>query len=73
MPLGVCLATFARWIVGDFDFALFERPRRGASLSPAPDLTYRPLSAHLAKRGLVFPMRLLLVNLFGAAPVNEFG
>ena len=26
-------------------------------LSPAPDLTYRPSSARLAKRGLVFPMR----------------
>jgi len=29
----------------------------GASLSPAPDLTYRPLSARLAKTGLVLPMR----------------
>ena len=28
--------------------------RRGASLSPAPDLTYRPLSARLAKRGTCF-------------------
>ena len=37
--------------------------RLGASLSPAPDLTYRPLSARLTKRGLVFPMRVRLPHI----------
>jgi hypothetical protein len=44
--------------------------RLGASLSAAPGLTYRSLSARLAKRGLVFPMRDIECDNYAVADYN---
>jgi hypothetical protein len=48
--------------------------RHRAILSTAPDLTYRPCSARLAKAGLVSPMRSPLlrtaVSLFDLYPIG---
>ena len=50
--------------------------RRGASLSPAPGLAYLSLSARLANRGRVFPMRLVWISghqgLYMSSAFHEF-